>query len=111
MQRNRVALYWLYLKSINGPALDAPEPQGGSSPELALHRFFLTLPAPYRAYQAEVPQELAKAIADVGQQQNLPFDFAEQIPREDHSRVFIVAAAVCCLLLLLYRAVLLRSWT
>ena len=110
VQRNRVALYWLYLKSVNGPTLDAPAPQDGSSPELALHHFFVSLPAPYHAYQAEVPEDLAQAIADVGRQQNLPFDFAEQVPRRDYSRGFIAAAAACCLLLLLCRTLLLRSW-
>jgi len=108
--RNRVALYWLYLKSVNGPTLDAPAPQDVSSPELALHHFFVSLPAPYHAYQAEVPEDLAQAIADVGRQQNLPFDFAEQVPRRDYSRGFIAAAAACCLLLLLCRTLLLRSW-
>jgi mxaC protein len=110
LQRNRIALYWLYLKSINGPTLGAAEPTVGSSPELALHQFFLSLPTPYRAYQAEVPEDLARAIADVGRQQNLPFDFTERIPRQDWTRPFIAAAAACCLLLLLYRSMLLRSW-
>jgi mxaC protein len=115
LQRNRVALYWLYLRTFNGPTLDAPQPAvrsspAGSSPELALHHFFLTLRTPYHAYQAEVPEDLARAIADVGHQQNLPLDFAEQIPRQDYGRYFIGVAAVCCLLLLVYRSLLLRSW-
>ena len=100
LQRNRIALYWLYLKSVNGPVLDASAPLGdGSSPELALHRFFVSLATPYRAYQAEEPAQLAQAIADVGRQQNLPFDYAEQVPREDHSRTLLALAAGCCVLL------------
>jgi len=111
LQRNRIALYWLYLKSVNGPVLDASAPLGdGSSPELALHRFFVSLATPYRAYQAEEPAQLAQAIADVGRQQNLPFDYAEQVPREDHSRTLLALAAGCCLLLLALRALQLRSW-
>lgn len=111
LERNRVALYWLYLKSINAPALGTDAPAVGSSPELALHRFFASLRSPYRAYQAEVPEQLAQAIAEVGRQQNLPFDYAEQVPRRDHTPHLLAAAAVCCVLLLLYRAALLRSWT
>jgi mxaC protein len=110
LERNRIALYWLYLKSINGASLDTTEPQVGSSPELALHRFFASLRSPYRAYQAEVPEDLAKAIADVGRQQNLPFDFAELVPREGYAQHFMGAAAACCLLLLVFRSLLLRSW-
>jgi mxaC protein len=77
---------------------------------MALHRFFQTLRTPYRAYQAEVPEDLAKAVADVGRQQNFPLDFLEQVPREDLSRRFIVVAAACCVLLLLSRLFTVRTW-
>ena len=111
LQRNRIALYWLYLKSVNGPTLDASAPLGdGSSPELALHGFFASLATPYRAYEAEEPAQLAQAIADVGRQQNLPFDYAEQVPREDHARTLFAVAAGCCVLLLALRMLQLRSW-
>ena len=108
--RNRIALYWIYLRSYNSPTLDTTEARWENTPALALHRFFQTLPTPYRAYQAEEPEDLAKAVADVGRQQNLPLDFLEQIPREDYSRVFLAVAAFSCAMLLLYRSMLLRSW-
>jgi len=101
MQRNRIALYWLYLKSINGPVLDDAASSVGESPELALHRFFASLPTPYRAYQAEVPDDLAKAVADVGRQQNLPLDVEEIVPRADYAPHCAALAAACCALLLL----------
>ena len=108
--RHRIALFWIYLRSFNSPALDDQDRGSDAVPEIALHRFFQTLPTPYRAYQAEVPEDLAKAVADVGKQQNLPLDFLERIPRADYSGAFFIAAAVACLLLLAYRFVLLRSW-
>jgi mxaC protein len=110
LQRNRIALYWLYLKSFSGPTLDQPEPQAGSSPELALHHFFRTLSTPYRAYPAEVPEDLAQAVAEVGRQQSLPLDFEERLPREDLARPLLAAAAACCALLLALRALSLRRW-
>ncbi len=94
-------LYWIYLRSYNAPALDNSEPGRENAPEIALHNFFQTLRTPYRAYQAEVPEDLEKAVADVGRQQNFPLDFLEEVPRQDYSRRFIAAAAICCLLLLL----------
>jgi len=109
LARNRIALYWIYLRSYNSPALDTAE--GGNAPEIALHNFFQSLRTPYHAYQAEVPEDLAKAVADVGRQQNFPLDFLEQVPRQDFSRRFIAAAAVCCLLLLLGQQLALRNWT
>ena len=65
---------------------------------------------PDRAYQAEEPKDLARAVADVERQQNLPLDFLEQIPREDYSRIFLAVAAFSCAVLLMYRSMLLRSW-
>jgi mxaC protein len=110
LARNRIALYWIYLRSYNSPALDNTDPDRANAPEIALHTFFQTLRTPYRAYQAEVPEDLAKAVADVGRQQNFPLDFLEEVPRQDFSRRFIAAAAICCLLLLIGRSLALRSW-
>lgn len=108
--RDRVSLYWIHLKSYNSPALDSDEPGADKAPEVALHRFFETLRTPYKVYEAEDPQDLAKAVADVGRQQNLPLDYLEQLPRADFSRAFISLAVVACAALLAGRAVLLRKW-
>ena len=110
LARNRIALYWIYLRSYNSPTLDNSDPDRTNAPEIDLHRFFQTLRTPYRAYQAEVPEDLAKAVADVGRQQNLPLDFMEEVPRQDYSRRFLVAAIACCGLLLAGRSLSLRSW-
>jgi len=110
LARNRIALYWIYLRSYNSPTLDNTDPDRSSAPEIALHTFFQSLRTPYKAYQAEVPEDLQKAVADVGKQQNFPLDFMEEVPRQDYSRRFVAAAAICCLLLLLGRSLALRSW-
>ena len=110
MTKNRIALNWLYLRSVNGADFTAPDGKSAVTPEIALHRFFQSLRTPYRAYQAETPEDIAKAVADVGKQQNFPLDFLEQVPREDYSRYCLAAAALCCLMLLAHRAVQLRNW-
>lgn len=110
LARNRIALYWLYLRSYNSARLDAQEARWENAPEMALHRFFQTLQTPYRAYEAEVPEDLAKAVADVGRQQNLPLEFSEKVPRQDYSRAFIALAACACLGLLLVRFLMIRSF-
>ncbi len=111
LARNRIALYWIYLRSYNSPTLDNSDPDRANAPEIALHTFFQTLRTPYRAYQAEIPEDLAKAVADVGRQQNLPLDFLEEVPRQDYSRRFLAAAAICCLLLLAGRSLSLTGWS
>jgi mxaC protein len=109
LARNRIALYWIYLRSYNSAMLDTTDPRWENAPEMALHRFFQTLKTPYRVYQAEDPESLSRAVADVERQQNLPLDFMEQVPRQDYSRVFVAIAAFSCAMLLAYRSMLLRS--
>lgn len=110
LQRNRISLYWLHLKSYNSPALDSQEPGSERNPAVALHRFFVTLRTPYSVYEAEVPDDLAKAVAEVGRQQNFPLEYIEQIPRADYSDWFITIAAFACFLLLAERVFAIRSW-
>jgi mxaC protein len=111
LRRNRVSLYWIHLKSYNSPALDSQEAGADHAPEVVLHRFFQTLETPYQVYEAEVKEDLARAVADVGRQQNFPLDFVEQFPRADYSRGFILAAVFACMLLLAGRAMTLKEWS
>jgi mxaC protein len=108
LARNHVALYWIYLRSIAGPELDKDQDEGRA--EIALHHFFRSLATPYRAYQAEIPEDLSKAVADVGEQQNLPLDYLERIPRRDDAPACMAAAVLACLLLLAYRLLLIGKW-
>jgi mxaC protein len=110
LARNRVALYWIYLRRFSSPKLDDPAAAKAGAPEVTLHRFFQTLHTPYRVYQAEEPEDLAKAVADVGREQNSPLDFSELMPRTSYAPYFLGAAAFSCLMLLLYRALSLRRW-
>ncbi len=111
LARNRVALYWLYLRSINGADLNTDDPQADAVAEVAMHRFFQSLHTPYHAYQAAEPKDLAQAVADFGRQQNLPLDYTEQVPRRDYARLCFELGALSCLGLLALGAVELRSWT
>jgi mxaC protein len=110
MARNRIALYWLYLRSINGASLDTDDPQASAIAEVAMNRFFQSLSTPYHAYQVSEPKDLAQAVSDVGRQQNLPLDYLELIPRKDYDRLCFVLGAFACLLILAFSAVQLRSW-
>ena len=103
-RRNRVTLDWIYLRSVNSPRLDTPGDAGEAVPEIALHRFFQSLPGSYRAYEADDPAGLARAVADVGRQQNFPLDYLEEVPRRDFSRLAMAVAAACCALMLALRA-------
>ena len=53
LARNRIGVNWIYLRAVNGPTLDEADSAIGSTPELSLHRFFQSLPTPYRAASAQ----------------------------------------------------------
>lgn len=104
VNKHRVALYWLFLRTEGSPGLDdQPDdprkdtPQ--SMPERHLHKFFQTLGRPYRAYQADTPQALAQAIADIDRLENLPLLFKERVPRQPLQRACYLLAAVLTALL------------
>ena len=107
---NRVSLAWIYLRSVNSPMLDTPGEANEAVPEIALHRFFQSLPGAYRAYEADDPESVARAVADVGRQQNFPLDFSERVPRRDFSPLALALAIGCCAVLFALRAVTQRSW-
>jgi mxaC protein len=121
-QRQRVALYWLYLRSANSPGLQL---QAGATevdtsanasaaasnvPELLLHRFFESLPTPYRAYEAGDPEALKNAIADVNRLENLPITYQDVAPRRDLTPLCLAVALVAVLLLLGARCWEIKQW-
>ena len=97
MQRLRVSLYWIYIRSARGPVIfDSAGSDGGGAtrmtPERALHEFFSGMGSAYRAYTAESPEDLERAIADVNRLQNLPVRYRETIGRRDLSGLCLAVA-------------------
>jgi mxaC protein len=114
----RIALDWFYLRSYTSPGLAqtgasaAPAAGAGTegNPELALHRFFHTLLTPYHLYQAENPQALREAIADVGRVQTLPIRYGEQLPRLSLTPAAFVIALIATAVLLMASLLEVRRW-
>lgn len=99
-QQHRVALYWVYIRTANGP--DIFDEKSFNSEEGRLHTFFGRLKTPYRGYSAERPTDLAQAVADIAQLQNLPLNYDEQIPRVELATVcFALAFILLCTLLVI----------
>lgn len=114
MRRNRIALDWIYLRSANWPRLDDDSDEvrpEGLVTDVAMHRFFKALPTSYHVFEAESPDAVTKAVAEIDRQQNLPLEYRELIPREDYTRICYALALAACALLLAHRAWLLRTWT
>ncbi len=114
MKRYRVALYWIYIRSLHSPGLmsemEVKEDVADTVPEHFLHKFFLSMGTPYRAYQAENPQDLKRAINDVGRLENLPIYLTETMPPRDLSGVCYAVAFPLVLVLIGAKAMELQSW-
>ncbi len=113
LRKLRVSVYWLYLRSPNSPGLapaagDAAAAE--SVPEMMLHRFFQSLPTPYRAYEATDVQALQRAIDDVNRLEKLPIAHHELVPRRDLAPLGHGVALLAVLLLLVARCVEIRKW-
>jgi mxaC protein len=98
-----VRLYWIFLRTAGSSGLfEIPEPADDTPqarPERHLHLFFESLGIPYRAYEAESPDGMERAMADIGRLENLPMHYAETHPRLDlRGMCFGLAAGALVLL-------------
>ena len=103
--RRPINLYWLFLRTEGTPGIST-EPGPGEEdtpqamPERHLDRFFKSLGITYRAFEAENPEAVGHAIAEIAKLEQSPITYTERIPHEDlKPRVFAVALAALLVLL------------
>jgi mxaC protein len=113
-RKTRAAIYWIYIRSARSPGLlpDQAEPPANADtvPEYFLHRYFLSLGTPYRAYEAGTPEALQQAVDDVNRLENLPITYQDTIPRRDLSGWGYAVGLAGVLLLLGANLLELRRW-
>lgn len=113
-RKQRVALYWIYIRTNTSPGLmlaeNEPPANADTVPEYFLHRFFQAMGTPYRAYEAENPQALQKAIDEVSRLENLPINYLETVPRRELAPACWALALLCVLLLLGAKRMEIRAW-
>ena len=113
-RKQRVAIYWIYLRSTNSPGLmlesgEAPE-NADTVPEYVLHRYFESIGIPYRAYEASDPQALREAIEAVNRLENLPIAYRDTVPRRALAPAFFTVALGGVLLLLAASLLEVQRW-
>ena len=111
--RQNASLYWIYLRSANGASLnDVPDEEnsGDAYPEYQLHEFFKTLKVPYHAYEAENPEAVRRAIADIARLKNQPTRYQEAVARQDLSGVFYWIALITALVVLALHLTEVKQW-
>jgi mxaC protein len=113
-RKQRVAIYWLYLRSSNSPGLTLAADDSASAaesiPEILLHDFFNSLETPYRAYEASDSRALQRAIDDVNRIEKLPITYNDLVPRRELAPYAQALALAAVLLLLAARLMEIRRW-
>ncbi|RBO53823.1 VWA domain-containing protein [Rhodovulum sp. BSW8] len=112
--RQEVHLYWLYLRSEGAKSLfEVPRPGKPDTPQLRperhLHLFLQRLGVPYRAFEAESPDAVARAVEEIGRMETRPILTDRAVPRRDLSRAAFIVAGAAALLLAVARG-LERPW-
>ena len=79
-------------------------------PEHFLHAFFQGMGTPYHAYEAESPDALGRAIADVDRLENLPIHYTETVPKLDLSQTCFAVAMACIGLLAMATLLEIKEW-
>lgn len=114
MREYRVSLYWIYIRSVASPGLAVDDQRialnADTVPEAFLHRFFGSMGTPYKAYEAEDPESLQRAIADVNRLENLPIVYRDTVPPRDLAPWCYGVALACTLVLLVAKLLELTSW-
>ena len=113
LERHRVALYWVYIRSRHSPGIvpaGSDEQRDDTAPARVLHEYFETLETPYRVFDAEDPNALATAIAKVNELQSLPIRYVDVIPRKKIGRWFYLAAMALITMLLFVERTEIRRW-
>ena len=114
-RKQRVSIYWLYLRSANSPSLKLSAQDSAAAadsvPELLLHRYFESLETPYRAYEAGDSQALQQAIADVNRLEKLPITYQDLVPRRELAPLLHALALLAVLLLITARLLEIRRWS
>lgn len=113
LKLNRVALYWIYISSRNSPAIETASHQeqaDETAPARTLHAFFNTLETPYRLFDAEDPDALATAIAEVNRLQSLPIRSFDLVPRKHVAGVFYSLSLVLLSVLVAVEVMEKQKW-
>ncbi len=97
-RKRPVNLYWVFLRTANVRGIfDPPDPSERDIPQIFperhLHLFFQSLRIPYRAFEAEKPEAMGDAIAEIGRLERRPIVYTERTPARSLSRLAYAVAA------------------
>jgi mxaC protein len=83
-KKQKLSLYWIYLRSVDGMTLEETEgevDQWKDRPERKLHQFFNGLSIPYQVFEAGSHEQISDAFSDINEGQLLPLIVNRIIPK------------------------------
>ena len=111
--RQGASLYWVSLRSANGVSIKniPPEEEDRDAyPEYQLHEYFKTLGVNYHIYEAESPQAVEDALADISRLKNQPVKYYEAAARQDLSWMFYLLSLLCVAALFALHLTEVKRW-
>jgi hypothetical protein len=87
LNEKKINLYWIIIKEPNDVSLFSGNTylEGREPTVIKLDNFFKSLKTEYKAYEAENPDALSSAIADIDQKEKKPIKIERDIPGKNYN--------------------------
>ena len=87
LNEKKINLYWIIIKEPNDVSLFSGNTylEGREPTVIKLDKFFQSLNTEYKAYEAENPDALSSAIADIDQKEKKPIKIERDIPGKNYN--------------------------
>ena len=87
LNQKKINLYWIIIKEPNDVSLFSGNTylEGREPTVIKLDNFFKSLKTEYKAYEAENPDALSSAIADIDQKEKKPIKIERDIPGKNYN--------------------------
>jgi len=87
LNEKKINLYWIIIKEPNDVSLFSGNTylEGREPTVIKLDKFFKSLNTEYKAYEAENPDALSSAIADIDQKEKKPIKIEREIPGKNYN--------------------------
>ncbi|MCQ9155746.1 vWA domain-containing protein [Acidomonas methanolica] len=99
--RTHLHLYYLYLRTKGDPGLFEKMDTADASAPASLNQYFSELGVPYRAFEAEDPSAVARAIEQIDRLEVHPIRYHEHVLRRDYAPLLYALALGCGVLVAL----------